>query len=98
MPRLSVSNPKARGPVSRICAPLLPPSRMVLTSMVISKPSHSANAALQTFGEHAGHFDLHGEVKGGERVDDRFVPWISHVVSTQFDDRHAVAHLHEADG
>jgi hypothetical protein len=54
IPRLSVTTPNASGPVSRIWAPLLPPSRMVLTSMVISKPSHSANAALQIFDDTPG--------------------------------------------
>jgi hypothetical protein len=38
----------------RITSPLLPPSRMVLASTVISSPSHSANAALQTWLDKSG--------------------------------------------
>src|ERR1700752_266958 len=44
MPRFSVRLPYDTGPGRWICWVLLPPSRTVFGSMVISRPSHSLNA------------------------------------------------------
>src|SRR5579862_1296145 len=45
MPRFRVRFENATGPLTRIARSGAPPSRMVFTSMVISRPSHSANEA-----------------------------------------------------
>src|SRR3990172_3925721 len=95
MPRLSVSCPYDTGPTKCTATVLLPPSRIVLGSMVISRPSTSENVAPHSRSEIPSTFTstrnrkvVKGRAPGSTR---------SSATSALLDGQHRAAFLHQPD-
>jgi hypothetical protein len=70
IPRLSVIVPYVVGPPRRTWIPLFPPSRIVLSSWLISSPSHSANAPSHSGAPSATEISVENKLPGAHSFKD----------------------------